>query len=616
MKLLLVLACLLLCGCSRQAPEPDAAIPVVTMEALETQPASMYDPEHPLEDLHQGTVKVYPLTMRKAQGIRTTGSGVIVFSGYGNTTLTLLTGSDLTIAAQITLDFELSAEDPSVQIHGTYLSFYDPVNRQTVVLNGALEEVSRMDAESVLSGSPILSSDRSTLYYCGSTAILAWDLESGIHRTVTELSYDAQGLTGLHCKDTVLECTIQDGQTSQVLFFSAETGQLLSRQDINTKLATYGTRYYATLPSGALNLLVFGDTEKTPQILYPSDLTAKAFYLPQRHSLVTVSILDDNRITLNNYELTTGQRWSELTLDALQYPKSIKTANDGSILILVYHPELDCDMLYRWFITGTAIENTVYSEAYEAAAIQEEALNQCKAQAAALSEKYGIRIRVWEDALAVQPWDYEFEAETLPQVLQQELELLDLRLSQYPKQVLEQTASHFSSLNLCLVRQITGTAASDSLNIATGIQFLESSDAYVVIAAGKYSEQALYHELFHVMETHILNESTALDQWNDLNPDNFEYTYGYDAPVGVDTYLSEDHRAFVDSYSMSFPKEDRARVFENAMLPGNDFLFDSPILQSKLIALCEGIRQAYGLQKSQETFLWEQYLHSPMICIE
>ena len=59
---------------------------------------------------------------------------------------------------------------------------------------------------------------------------------------------------------------------------------------------------------------------------------------------------------------------------------------------------------------------------------------------------------------------------------------------------------------------------------------------------------------------------------------------------------------------MSFPKEDRARIMEYAMLPGNEELFRPQLMQAKLKALCDGIREAYGLEKAEETFLWEQYL--------
>ena len=132
----------------------------------------------------------------------------------------------------------------------------------------------------------------------------------------------------------------------------------------------------------------------------------------------------------------------------------------------------------------------------------------------------------------------------------------------------------------------------------------------MAIALGVPSEQALYHELFHVIETRILSESKAFDQWNDLNPAGFCYDYDYTANAQRDSgvYLFEDHRFFVDTYSMSFPKEDRARIMEYAMLPGMEDLFHSEGMQKKLKTLCHGIRDAYNLETYEAPLLWEQYL--------
>ena len=619
MKLLIVLLCLVLCGCTHKTPETEPQTTTApTAAAVETEPISMYDPENPLEESHQGALKVYPLTMRKVQGIRGMKDGLLVFSGYGSTTITMLTGEELFVTASTTLDFELDPTDPSLQIGDETFSFYDPVRQETLVFNESLTEVSRIPVEDNLVGSPILSSDRNTLYYCTSYAIRAWNLETGIHRTIKELTYDDQALMGLHLNDTVLQCRIRDGETVQTLFLATDTGRLVSQQDGDMALITRDTQYYASLPASGLEMLIFGEASGLPRVLYPEDPAAQNFYLPQNHAVVTASVLSDERIALRYYELDTGICRSELLLDALQDPKSVVNDSDGSVYILVYDPASDCDTIYRWefsdpvFAPETA-DGMVYTEDYSAEnSINYEALAQCQSYAAELSEKYGIQVLVWEDALAVQPWDYEFEAESLARVLYQELALLDQRLSRYPAGILEKTASHFTSLKLCLVRQITGTAASGSLDTATGIQFLDGTDAYVVITVGKYSEQALYHEFYHAMETHILNESPALDQWEELNPSGFEYTYGYRTITDADTYLSGEGRAFVDTYSMSFPKEDRARILENAMLSGNEALFDPPIMQAKLTKLCEGIRQAFGLRKSEETFPLEQYLEKSL----
>lgn len=233
------------------------------------------------------------------------------------------------------------------------------------------------------------------------------------------------------------------------------------------------------------------------------------------------------------------------------------------------------------------------------------ALSGCREYARAIGEKYGITVRIWEDAAAVQPWDYQFAPEHLTPVLRRELENLDNCLSQYPEAILRKTAEHFSGLTFCLVREISGVQESGSLSTATGIQFFRDGGAYVVISAGKYAQQAIYHELYHAMESLILTESTALDQWDNLNPAGFSYGV---SSQDNDVYLRGQTRAFVDNYSMTYPKEDRARIFEYAMLPETKDLFRSEYMQRKLNAVCTAIRDTYGLKRSPEILPWEQHL--------
>ena len=58
---------------------------------------------------------------------------------------------------------------------------------------------------------------------------------------------------------------------------------------------------------------------------------------------------------------------------------------------------------------------------------------------------------------------------------------------------------------------------------------------------------------------------------------------------------------------MSFAKEDRARILEYAVLPDCGHYFRTETMQNKLRLICDGIRQAFGLEDAQ-TLIWEQYL--------
>lgn len=607
---LAVLLCLLLCGCSRpvSAPPPESLPETTTAPAV----SGLYDPEHPMEKAHPGLIRAYPLTQRKVRGIRSVGKDLLMLSGYGSTTLTLFTGDNLLETASLILDFPLQAEDPSLRIHENSISFFDPVQRETVVIDRQLREFRRIAAPDGLSGKPILSSDTGTLYYCTGWSVMAWNLESGIRRTLKELTYESQELTALHLDGQILECRIQDNGITTKLLLSADQGSEMGTLPEESIFYSGDSHYFTAQNGGYQTLLVFGSRDDAPELLLPEQSWEQQFYLPEDHAAVTVCACETGT-RLNYYELNTGILRSSLTLEELQTPKGIVNTKGHSVYILAYDPAADCDILYQWDVLRQKPDSanvTSYKAAYRGAENPDrEALAECRDYAVAIGEKYGITVRIWEDAVADQPWDYRFEPEFLAPVLKKELKLLDKRLAQYPERVLEQTKDHFAGLTICLVRQISGTGDNLSLNSATGIQFFDGKEAYVVITTGKYSEQALYHELYHVMETHILTESTALDYWEELNPAGFVYgSHSQDS----DVYLLGQTRAFVDSYSMRSLKEDRARVLENAMLPGKQELFRSEYMQRKLNAICAGIREAYGLKKHSLPLPWEQYLVTPL----
>ena len=605
-----VLLCLFLCGCARQAPP---TLFETTQEAsVVPAQAAQHNPDHPAERAYPGQVSAYLLTLGEVNGIRAMGKDVLVFSGQDNTTLTLLTRQELQEKASLTLAFPLLQEDPSLQVHENGISYFDPLELETILLDHQLREIRRIAAPEGLSGKPILSSGADTLYYCTGISVVAWDLKSGIRRTVKELSHEAQALTQLHGNDRILECTVEDRGETAKLLLSADRGVEIKALPEAAQLYIRDSTYFLAMPAGYQTLPIFGKTDASAELLLPKHVCQQPWYLPEDHAVITVCACAEG-MQLDYYELSTGILRASLKSGELQSPKSIVNSKDHAVYILAYSPEADCDVLFRWDVLRQSPDPTnvtVYKVPYHSPEDPDlEALETCREYADAIGNKYGITLRIWEDAVAVQPWDYRFQPEHLAPVLQKELSLLDQRLAQYPKEVLEQTKDPFNGLTICLVRQISGIEDGSSLSTATGIQFFEGDEAYVVITVGKYSEQALYHELYHVMETHILAESAALDSWETLNPAGFIYD---SETQDQDIYLQGQTRAFVDRYSMGSAREDRARVLENAMLQDKKSLFPSEYMQRKLNALCVGIREAYGLKKHPQVLPWEQYLINPL----
>lgn len=606
----LMLACLMLGGCSAQ-PAPDTAAPTAQAAPAETEARPLYVPEHPLEQSAPGALRIFPLR-QKAHGLLVMGDNLLALCGSDTTVLTLLTGEDLVVTAAAELDFCLSEDDPSLQISSHGLSYYDPVRRETVILNDRLKDVSRIAAPEGLVGSPILSSDRTTLYYCTPTAIRAWNLETGIRRCVKELAYDAQELTGLHQEGTILQCRIAADGEERTLFLAADTGRLLREVTGDVILETRGSGYYASVPEGSVRLQLFGQSGEAPQLLTPGDIYADCHYLVNQQRVITVSQWQSP--TLDCYDLDSGLRIANLTIDGDYEFVSLAACEDDSVYLLLNDHEGN-GILCRWDICADA-SCTGDTQRYVGPRFTQDvpdtaALARCQAEASRIGKQFGIQVLIWDDPLRVMPWDYEFVPEYLAPVLSRELSELEKRLSDYPPEILAGIRQHFSDLTICLVRSIQGSPESGSLEKATGVQFYRDGCAYIAIAVGKYAQRALYHELYHVMETRLLTDSTALDRWDALNPAGFSYDLDYAANRNRsgDEYLQPDTRSFIDTYSMSFPKEDRARIMECAMIDGNETLFRSTRMQAKLRCLSTAIREAYGLKKSTEVFRWEQYLN-------
>lgn len=596
----LLCICLLLSGCG----EMEAAETNSTATAATAVPAQE---EAAISSQATGeTLQI--LSSQAADGycLRAFHGGLLLFSGSEKTTLTLLQGEDLSAVASVSLEFFLDSADPSIQIWEDTLSYFDPLQQQTVVLDRTLKEVSRIAAPDGLVGSPVLSSDKNVLYYCTANALRAWDLRTGIRRMIKEFSYARQSVSGLHLNDTVVQCSVQDGTQSRTLLISVKDGRLAAEHDGQLSLVTQGNQYYASFLSGTVQTLVFEDTSQSPKMLMPDGLFEQWYYLPALHGVVTSQKATDGTVEISYFDLSSGRMTACLSLDGQTIPVSA-TCDSRWVYLLLYNEQNPGTTICRWDITTQTPSDQIYTSAYSADSV---ALAQCRQTAKELGEKYGIEILIGQDAVAVQPWDYDLEAETQAPILQRELDLLDQRLEQYPTGMLSATASDFSSLKICIVRRLTGTAESGSLDSANGLHFLNDGDAYVALAAGKYAEQALYHELFHVMETHILNHSTAFDQWEALNPAGFTYDNDFAKNEQRDhkTYLTGEDRAFVDTYAMSFPAEDRARTMEYAMLPGKAETFQSPTMQAKLMKICEAIREAYNLESEDSIFPWEQYL--------
>ncbi len=546
----LLLSCLLFAGCGLPADLP-------------APPA-----EQAWEDFG-GAVQIPALNLPQVQGMLCFEEQLLLLCGEQTTTLHLLDPQTLEQTASAALSCLVAQEDLVSTGNGT-LCFYDPEERAAVVLDGSLQVLRRLALPPAVRGKAILQGN--TLFYCTGSEVRAWDLETDRHRRVKEMAYDSQSLTAVLMNGSVLQCLVTEGTKTQTLFLSAADGHLLQQVPGRCRLVTQGSFFYASLFPEGPPLYLLGQT--SPQLLMPRDWTAACFFLPGCHGAVTAS-----ESLLEYYDLTTGLRRHSLSLEV---PRAIVGLQDAAAILTQE------GQLLLWDLSPgspAAVEDeTCYIHPYQPAGAQD--LARCEALARELENRHGLAIRL-------DPPHSAAAAETLAPRLLRALEDLDRQLSRLPEGLLAQTAGTFSSFTLCLVR---------SCSEGCGRFFLEGADAWVLVPAG----ETAYHGLFHAMEVRIFGNSHALDRWDQLNPAGFQYDYDYASNARRDSgvYLVRESRAFADTFSMSYPREDRARLFEAAMDETQAPLFQPEQMRRKLQTLCQGIRESYQLS----AYPWERAL--------
>lgn len=445
----LILLCLLLAGCSGKGEETTFPTQTEAVPVEAAPPAGLHDPSDPLEVRYGDALRAYPMSIPGVAGLKAMGSDLLVFSDTQvSTVITRLSGEELYIAATAQLDFGLSPDDPSLQVTESGLSYFDPVNRQTVVLDASLREITHIPAPEDLEGTPLLSCDRETLYYCTKAGARAWNLETGIRRVIKEAGFAQQSVTGLHLNDTVLQCRVADSEgNASTLLLSTENGRILYEGAQELTMQSRGDSYFISFPTGCTRALLFGQAEEeSPLALTPAELSGEDFFLETFADAVTASVASDTEIKLDYYDLETGHRRCSVALPLSGLPLTVEETADGWVYFLLYNND-GRPVIYRWDTTSPEFvvsDTEIYTGPYYSSQEPDyHGLVWCEYYARTIGDTYGVEVLLWEDADLVQPWDYNFEVEYLVPVFKRELDWLNERLAKFPEGMLEAAASHF-----------------------------------------------------------------------------------------------------------------------------------------------------------------------------
>ena len=588
---------LLLAGCSR--PPVTGTAPSTIPTAPE--PSGLYAPESELEQSTSGAVRYFPLDEDTYSRILPMGDNLLLLS-RDNTRLTLVTGANLVPAVEKELSFHVQ----HIQTSSQGVAYLDEQNRNLIFLNTMLRETSRMQLPEGLIGKPWLTADWKALYYCTASGLQRLNLDSGISQPVTEQESDSQSVTGIYLNATVVRCeiTASDG-TILTQMISTANGEILWEGTNLCEIHSAGQNWFARVDQGTVEELLFNRGDAI-QNLWLEDSISGMLPLPEQNAVLTFqeTAWGDR---LYYYDLVTGHRAASVRLKGIQnIHNSCSDASGNGIWLLAQNAALGTDVICHWTPKSSPTTDTTdYTQPhYTRSDPDEQGLQALQEQLHAFQNSHGISLLIGE-AVSALPEGLSVETEYLVPAYEECLPLLKRLIRQFPEGFFEKAAQRTPSglIHIGLVRSFEGQVSD-----LPALHFRADGDIWIVLALDNALEQNFYHSVSHIIETHLLSTSAVLYDWDKLNPEGFAYDNDYIKNLERDKtmYLQGAVRSFVDTFSMSFEREDRARILEFACMPGNEDLFRCDILQQKLQLLCAGIRDAFLLEG--DTFLWERYL--------
>ena len=584
MKFLALLLALLLAGCAAQ--------PTPTTET--TAADALYTPGHSLETQTSGMMQVFPTEVSGFCRIWAMGEDVLL-SGDGK--LTRLSGASLTPGSTRQADTVLQTGSDGVWL-------FDGSAVQ--ILDGSFALLQTVSIPDVVLGVPGLEGSR--LYYLSEGCLKVLDLSTGLSSLLRDNMAFTDGTVQCLGDLLLLHLTDEDG-IGKTLLVSAADGSTQYPSLAVADACRFETGLGILLEDG--QVLLLPDSGGAQKLTLEEGEQVVGF-LPEIGGLITCRN-DTAGLTLRLYALSRGILRCSVLLPEVDLVGTGCVSADGTLYISAHSTQETAWWILRWnYEAFSPVSEDSCLEPYytrDFPDVQGQAT--CEALARELGEQYGITVLLFDEAAACAPWDYVFAAEYRVDKTNWALEDLKATLEAFPEGFLTKLRQDWEDLTVCIVDTIQGTAESGSLDSAEGLQFQNGSHFYIALAPKEEAslKHTLFHEFSHLIDNRVLTKTGAYDNWNDLNPQDFAYSLDLNADMTpYKALLTGPDRVFIDNYAMTFPAEDRARIFECACTSGNEEDFASPILQAKLQRICTGIRQAFDLENVPERFLWEQYL--------
>lgn len=600
---------LLLTGCAEEIPEQTLAPTAATTTAPTEPDPGLYDPNHALTKATAGAITAFPL---EGTGYRVYSFGeklLLAQFAQNATVLTVLSGENCVREAELTIKFAVPPED--LWAGGTRVAYYDRETQTLVLLDGKLRQTERLRLPEDAITSVVADEALTTAYYGTEGKICAMDLDTGVSRLVYQGQWDTYQIS--HIAGDMLQCYIHSKLGDSYAIVSCQDGQLYYTGSGVWGLSRMGEGWSVIHTDGPVTERLYGQGKDMWVFRTEEQAPLMQFVGLEDGNILTHHSQDNGTQILECYDMQAKTRAASVTIEGMAGLSQLQP-RAGKVWFVAQGAEAGSDVLCCWDPALSPAEPAQCLHPYYSAENPDtQALAECEAYAQQIGQTYDITVML--DGPEALKEDYLFQKEHRADALYTALAQVEAALAQFPGEYYERVfrVTENRSFQISLVRQVTGTGG-EAVPDSRGHQVWEAGDSYMILPVGRDTLSQFYHQLWHMTETYVLNRNSVLDTWDWLNPEVFDYNNSYTEEMDTqyEAYLSGEERAFIDAYSMTYPREDRARFFEYAILSGNEAYFESETMQAKLNSLCWSIRKAFRWEKSKDVFLWEQYLKEPV----
>ena len=373
---------------------------------------------------------------------------------------------------------------------------------------------------------------------------------------------------------------------------------------------------------GEENTYYLGKTDR-PKAFQPNGENAIVKLITGPLRLMSTTYDKDGIATMTIYSLD-GKYLSQCTLPkevAAVENKPIWSEADGGYFFTAIDPT-GKDMLLFWDISvPTTGEDLTLTSAYEESDVTDSTVSkELLDRAAAIGKTYGVKIFLGdqtEDSYG----EYNVAHEMNETYNKAGLDALENALAQYPdgfmRQLLygDQKQLEFHLTGSMTLKEFPQGNVNGFTSYIGFAQAAEGKSIIVVdITMAGSIEQTLHHEIMHIIDNKLTFDANITTDafysekgWNSLNPDGFSYVEDkFHLPE--DIYSDGYQSYFIDIYSRTNAKEDRARIMEYAMIDADWAFASSPGRLAKLEYICQSIRDAFHTEGWPKQTVWEKTL--------